>query len=259
MMSTSEPLVHASAISRIGHAEAMRLTETENARILALLERLRDDDWTRPTDCARWTVRDVVVHVIASAQGQGSLRELVRQVRAGRPLTAQIGGVHWVDGLNEAQLRARTDWQPAQLPDRWAQASAAALRARRRMPAPVRALPILPIGKGPGVDLGWKPLAYLFDIGFTRDAWMHRVDICCAVGTPMELTAEHDGRIVADILAEWSQLHGHAFTLQLEGPAGGRFTAGGGAPTVSVDAIEFVRTLSGRAEHDGVLRNKLPL
>ena len=152
-----------------------------------------------------------------------------------------------------------TEWQPTQFPNLWEHASAAALRSRRRMPALIRALPLLPIGTGLGVDLGWQPLAYLFDIGFTRDAWMHRVDICRATGAPIELTAEHDGRIVTDILAEWSQLHGEPYTLHLQGPAGGRFTARGGAPTVTLDAVEFVRTLSGRAEHDGVLHHKLPL
>jgi hypothetical protein len=204
-------------------------------------------------------VRDVVVHLVASAQAQANPIEFLRQLRAGRPLTAQIGGHHWVDGLNEAQLRARTDWTVRTLPERWERHAAAALKARRRMPAPIRALPVLPIGTGLGVHIGWQPLRYLFDMGFTRDVWMHRIDIARAAGVAPELTPEHDGRIVADILAEWSRRHGQPYTLSLTGPAGGDFCAGTEGDTQTVDAVEFARVLSGRAEGAGILRHKLPL
>ncbi len=246
-------------IPAIGHAEAMRLTAAENARLLAQLRGLTDQQWTAPTDCTGWTVRDVAVHLIASAQAQANPVEFARQAVTGRRLTAEIGGSHWVDGLNEAQLRARTDWTPAVLPDRWERHSAAALKARRRMPAPVRALPLLPIGTGLGVQIGWQPLSYLFDMGFTRDVWTHRIDIARAAGVPPELTPEHDDRIVADIVAEWSRRHGQPYTLTLTGPAGGDFRAGVGGEPQRVDAVEFVRILSGRAEGPGILHHKLPL
>jgi uncharacterized protein (TIGR03083 family) len=249
----------ADQIPAVNHAEAMRLTATENARLLAQLRGLADEQWQAATDCARWTVRDIVVHLIASAQGQANPIEFVRQVVAGRRLTAQIGGQHWVDGLNEAQLRARTDWTPSVLPDLWERHSAAALKARRRMPAPVRALPVLPIGTGLGVHIGWQPIGYLFDMGFTRDVWMHRLDIARAAGIAPELTAEHDGRIVADIVAEWSRRHGRPYTLTLTGPAGGEFRGGVGGEPQTADAADFARILSGRADGPGILRHKLPL
>lgn len=264
-------LRRADRIPPIGHAEAMRLTEAENARLLAQLRGLTAGQWQAPTDCPGWTVRDVVVHLIASAQAQASLLEFGRQVVAGRRLTAETGGRHWVDGLNEAQLRGRAAWTEATLPDRWERHSARALTARRRLPAPVRALPVLPLGTGLGVHVGWQPLRYLFDMGFTRDAWVHRIDIARAAGVAPELTPGHDGRIVADILAEWSRRHGQPYTLTLRGPAGGDFTAGGdfasgggcmagdGGDAQAVDAVEFVRIVSGRAEGAGVLRHKLPL
>jgi hypothetical protein len=118
---------------------------------------------------------------------------------------------------------------------------------------------VLPIGSALGVDIGWQPIAYLFDMGFTRDVWMHRIDIARAAGVQPELTAHHDGRIVADIVAEWSRRHGQAYALTLTGPAGGEFRAGAGGEPQTVDAVEFVRILSGRAEGTGVLRHKLPL
>lgn len=256
MMSTAQ---RSDRIPRVGHAEAMRLTAVENARLLAQLRGLTDQQWTAPTDCTGWTVRDVTVHLIASAQAQANPVEFARQVINGRGLTAEIGGSHWVDGLNEAQLRERTDWAPAGLADRWERHSAAALKSRRRMPAPVRALPLLPIGTALDVHIGWQPLSYLFDMGFTRDVWMHRLDIARAAGVPPEMTPEHDGRIVADIVAEWSRRHGQPYTLTLTGPAGGEFHAGLGGVPQAVDVVELVRILSGRAEGPGVLRHKLPL
>jgi hypothetical protein len=145
------------------------------------------------------------------------------------------------------------------LPDLWLHHSAAALKARRRMPAPIRALPVLPIGTGLGTRIGWQPLRYLFDVGFTRDVWMHRMDIARAAGIAADLTPEHDGRIVADIVAEWSRRHGQPYTLTLTGPAGGSFTAGAGGDPQTLDAVEFARILSGRADGSGILRHKLPL
>ena len=249
----------AEQIRAVDHAEAMRLTEAENARLLAQLRELTDERWRAATDCTGWTVREIVVHLIASAQAQANPIEFARQVLTGRRLTAQIGGQHWVNGLNEAQLRARTDWTPPALADLWERHAAAALKARRRMPAPIRALPVLPIGTGLGVHIGWQPLRYLFDMGFTRDVWMHRIDIARAAGITPELTPEHDGRIVADVLAEWSRRHGEPFTLTLTGPAGGSFRAGEAGDTQTVDAVEFARILSGRAQGPGILRHKLPL
>jgi uncharacterized protein (TIGR03083 family) len=246
-------------VPRVKHEEAMQIAATENARVREVLEALAPAEWDVATDCVGWTVRDIVVHLIASAEAQSSPIEFARQVWAGRPLTREIGGNHWVDGVNEAQLRARRAWTPDALPRRWTIAAAAALSGRRRMPALLRALPVLPLGSPLGTHLGWKPLGYLFDIGFTRDVWMHRVDMARAVGQKLVLTAEHDGRIVADIVAEWAGLHGDPFTIDLRGPAGGCYAARGGGTPIKLDAVEFVRILSGRGQGAGVLEHKLPL
>jgi hypothetical protein len=55
------------------------------------------------------------------------------------------------------------------------------LRARPRVPErrkylrAIRALPVLPLGAALGLRIGWQPLGHLFDMGFTRDVWMHRI------------------------------------------------------------------------------------
>jgi uncharacterized protein (TIGR03083 family) len=247
--------IQVSDIARIGHREAMEITAVENQRLLDLLNDLSAADWLMQTDCTRWDVRALVVHLIGSAQAQASPVEFARQVLAGRKLTAQIGGTHWVDGINESQIRARRSLQANDIPECWAATSAAALRARVRMPAPVRRLRLLPLG----APSGWKPLSYLFDIGFTRDVWMHRIDIARATRKSPQLTNDHDGRLIADIVAEWAGLHEEPFTLHLEGPAGGHYTARGGAAPLTLDAVQFCRILSGRSPGRGVLRHALPL
>jgi hypothetical protein len=161
--------------------------------------------------------------------------------------------------MNEYQLRTRADWTANTLPRRWEQAAAAGLKARRRLPAPIRALPLVPLGENMGTDLGWKPLGYLMDMVYTRDVWMHRIDIAVAIDQPLVLAADHDGRIVADLVAEWASIHDEPFTLALDGPAGGTYIARGGADPVRLDAVEWSRIISGRGDGEGILRHKLPL
>ena len=112
---STHTVVPVSSIPRIGHQEAMAITAEENDRFHRLLAHIEPDQWHWPTDCTRWDVRDITVHVIATAQAAASLLEFARQMWAGRPLTAEIGGVHWVDGLNEGQLRVPTS-PPASFP-----------------------------------------------------------------------------------------------------------------------------------------------
>lgn len=75
----------------------------------------------------------------------------------------------------------------------------------------------------------------------------------------MQLTAKHDSRIVADIVAEWGQLHAQPFPVNLQGPASETFSQGVGEETVALDAIEFVQILSGRRPGAGILSHPLPL
>jgi hypothetical protein len=75
----------------------------------------------------------------------------------------------------------------------------------------------------------------------------------------MELTPGHDGRLVADIVAEWAAIHREPFDLVLDGPAGGTFRLGHDGEHVDIDAIEYIRTLTGRRPGRGVLSHPLPL
>jgi hypothetical protein len=103
----------------------------------------------------------------------------------------------------------------------------------------------------------WK-IAFLMDIVFTRDTWMHRGDIARATGRELVLTADHDGRIVADAVADWARRHGRPFRLLLDGPAGGAFVQGNDGVELQLDAVEFCRVLSGRGDGDGLLAQEVP-
>ena len=106
----------------------------------------------------------------------------------------------------------------------------------------------------------WK-LGYLIDTIYLRDLWMHRVDAAHALGQPVELSTDHDGRIVADVVAEWSRRHGQEFVLELTGPIGAKYVSDPdtpGAEHVSIDAVEFCRTLAGRAPASGLLATVVP-
>lgn len=242
-------MVDAAAMPAIGHDEAMRIAAVEYDRMLDAMRALDDADWRAPTANTEWDVRSMLLHMLGSADAAASMREMASQLYRGKRLFAEIGGEHWVDGMNEIQIRDRATLSNAAIVERYAAVTPKAVRARTRVPRPVAALRVIPIGP----PFGTMPVGWLLDGCLTRDVWMHRSDLASATGRPMALTAEHDGRIVADIVREWAAVHGHAFRLELEGPAGGEFTAGQDGEALRVDAVEFVRVLSGRGDASGLL------
>jgi hypothetical protein len=106
---------------------------------------------------------------------------------------------------------------------------------------------------------GRMTLGYLVDTVYTRDVWMHRLDICRVTGREMVLDTDHDGRLVAAIVGDWAERHGQPFDLVLRGPAGGAFSQGEGAVRLDLDAVEFCRIVSGRerGHAEGLLRTEV--
>ena len=60
---STEMVIKASEIPRIKHDEAMAITAAENRRLWELLIDIKPDEWSLPTDCTRWDVRAIVVHL----------------------------------------------------------------------------------------------------------------------------------------------------------------------------------------------------
>jgi len=229
------------------HKDWMSAAELEYRRLLEMFAGLTADDWHRPTDCDEWDVREVLAHLVGGALSTSSLRELRRLQKLGREFRPGV------DGMNDVEVLERAELPPDRLLTDLAAAAERGVRARRRIPAAIRALRV-PFGP----PLGVRSVGYLMDRVYTRDAWMHRVDITRATSRPMVLTPEHDGRLVADVVREWARDHGKPFELTLTGPAGGHFSKGTGGQRLTLDAVQFCRILSGRAMGDGLLDRQLP-
>jgi len=99
-----------------------------------------------------------------------------------------------------------------------------------------------------GPPFGFSNLGYLCNVIFTRDVFMHRIDVARATATELELGPSEE-RIVADIAREWARGGSGAVRLELTGPAGGTYVVGSTAHAkVTADAVEFCRFLAGRAD-----------
>ncbi len=160
--------------------------------------------------------------------------------------------------LTAVQVDERSDLTPTQIIDRLEAIAPKTVRGRRRTPSFVRNHAKLAVD-GPVYE-NWT-LGYLIDSIYLRDLWMHRIDVAHALSSPPELSSGHDGRIVADVVAEWARRHGKPFALVLEGAAGGRYRRGSDhsdGQEVSLDAVEFCRTLAGREPATGLLATVVP-
>lgn len=243
-----------SGVTPIDRKQAEVLATAEFDKFACLAASLTPEEWATDTDCTGWDVRTMLLHVLGSADAQASPLVFAHQLRHGLRLNKEIESHHWVDGLNELQIRERSGLSNTEVVTQLQAVGPKAVKGRFGTPLPLRYTP-LPFGE----PIGWKPVNYLLEVGFTRDVWAHRIDVHAVIGRPMELDPDHDGRLVADIVGEWAQLHGEPFELTLTGTAGGTFSQGAGGEHVEIDALDFIRTLSGRLTGTGVLRHVLPL
>ncbi len=239
-------------IAPLEHDEAMALATAEFDRLLAVVDELRDEDWSRPTDCAGWDVRAMLGHILGMLELQADPTERARQLSIAGATAAQTGALR-LDAMTALQVADHAALSTDQLRDALHDAAPRGLAARRATTQAMRDTPYDP--QLPG-ESAWT-VGYLFDIVHTRDPWIHRIDIARAIGHQPQLTADHDGRIVADVVVDWARHHGQPFTLTLTGPAGGTYIAGQDGDDLHLDAVEFCRTLSGRVPGSGLLATRV--
>lgn len=251
MPSTVQDAAH---IPALAHTEAARMAASELDRFLALLGQLSEEDWAKPTACARWDVRQVVAHMAGSAASIISLAEFRRQGsgRVQRPY--RRAGFSKLDALNQIQVDDRADASPDELIAEMQQFGPRSVARRERLPAALRAVR-LPLGLSFPLGRVWVPIGYMMDTILLRDAWMHRLDICRATGREMVTTPEHDGRFTALVVRELAStiaagLDGASLTYELSGPAGGAWRIGcelaTPAASIRMDALDFHLLASGR-------------
>jgi uncharacterized protein (TIGR03083 family) len=249
--------IDATTVPGYTHSEAMLLQARELTRTIAVLRSLDDSAWNAATDCPAWDVRALYQHVLGACESGASMREAVHQMRLAMRHRKENGGPLEA-ALSHVQVRERQDLTPTQIVERLTTVAPKTIRGRNRVPAILRHRASLSVD-GPVVET-WK-LGYLIDTIYLRDLWMHRIDLANAIDEPPELSAGHDGRIVAEVVAEWARRHGQPFRLELTGPAGGSYAHHSdavGADHLELDAVEFCRALSGRAQATGLLATVVP-
>jgi uncharacterized protein (TIGR03083 family) len=252
---TAVPATAVASIPPITTAEAARLAATEYERMVEQLRSLDEHDWSQPTECPGWDVRAMAGHSLGMLTDFTSYRTLMRRMRAAGK-GAKASGEEMVDVMTALQVADHAHHSTDGLVALAAMNGPRAARWRTSRNRLFRRMPMKQDVDG-RVET-WR-MRYLLDTILTRDPWMHRIDIARATGRALVLTPEHDGRIVADVVAEWARRHGQPFTLTLTGPAGGEFVAGDGTgERITIDAVDFCRTLSGRASGDGLLGHPVP-
>jgi len=255
----SNLISNAADIPKLTHSEAGVLAREELSRFIQLVETLGGDDWNQPTYCTLWSVRDILAHQAGAYAGFTSWAEFRRQYVDNPYQKTEKAPI---DGINRRQIEDRAGKTPVDLLAELREVGPKAIKTRQKLPALLRALPIMPMGP----PIGFAPIGYLTDDIYPRDTWSHRLDISHAIGREMLLTPEHDGRLTALIVKDLertlrSKLGGKAVMYELTGPAGGAWQIGRGthSVTLTMDVIDFHLLASGRMTAEAILKDKVTI
>jgi uncharacterized protein (TIGR03083 family) len=257
-MTAIDPASKITPITRRTDAREVALAAYQ--QLFDLLEDLPSSEWTAPTECEGWTVRDMTGHLLGAARANASMRENLRQQLWGVRHRRRYGG-NPLDAVNALQIADHASLDPKRLLAALRDASSKAVMGRMRTPLPLRAITV-PLATG-GSSASGMPrgvnVGHLVDIVYTRDVWMHTIDIARAVERPLDVAGPLNRRIVADVVAEWRRRHGRPFDVVLVGPAGGHYRSAGfpGDASVEYEAIEFCRVLSGRSAGEGLMATRV--
>lgn len=240
-------------IQRIGD-DAADVAEAAYDSLLTLLRPLPTAAWQAPTDCTGWTVADVVGHMIGAAESNASMREMIRQTVYGFRHKAAFGG-NSLDALNDLQVRDHADLTPPQRIAELERMAPKAIAGRMRTPRLLRGMK-LPMDFGGSME-GWDgltlTLGQLNGVVYTRDVWLHRIDIARPLGLEVPRNPQLDRRVVEDAVADWAGNHGKPFRLVLHGAVTGTYAQGAGGPEYEMDAYEWARAVTRRVTCEGLL------
>ncbi len=201
--------------------------------------------------CAPWTVADMVRHLVGAAKGNASMREMARQQIYGARHKSEFAG-NALDATNDLQVADHRYLGPDELLGALESVYPKSVSSRAKKPKIFNRVSV-PIDDAGSTASGMPSrlnMGELFRVIYTRDVWLHRVDIARATGRQLTLDPTVDRRIVEDVVKEWADRHGKPFALHLTGPAGGRYQRTGSGPVIELDAVEFCWILSGRGTAD---------
>ena len=236
--------VLAQEITRADRQRSRLHREAEMQAWHTLLESLDSNEWKSPTVCTEWDVADIVGHLCG--QADETIKPWAFPLRDRRAKRVYPDVV-----LLDAHMRVQADdyrgTPPAELRERFDKVWARGTRAIARTPGFVRGFTVKIEGI-PGFEK--LSLGYAHDILLARDLWMHRDDVCQALGREFD-AGPYAEEVVAQVMLDlvdgpfWK---GTPVVLTLTGQGGGTYRLGDGEPiaTVSTDAVGYMRTLSGR-------------
>jgi uncharacterized protein (TIGR03083 family) len=244
---TVRPVEEIRPIARSTDAREVALAAYD--RLITLLEALEPEDWAAPTECPGWDVAAMVGHLVGAAKSGASVREAMRQQGWAKKHAGEFED-NALDAANELQIRDHAELSPSERIAMLREVAPRAVRGRMRFPRPLRRASVsLDAGGSAAAGMPSRlSFGHLMDVIYTRDVWLHTIDIARATGRAYVPDAAVDARIVEDVVAEWARRHGEPFVLVLSGPAGARFRAHEGGGHLHLDAVECCRILSGRTD-----------
>jgi uncharacterized protein (TIGR03083 family) len=259
LVGTQQP-IRGLAVPKLSREEVIPMAREELRHFMALIENLVPGDLTQPTDCTMWNVKDVVAHQASHMLMLTSFREFFNQFNPLNNLEYIRLGMNILDAANQRQVDKRSSWTMAQLIAEIRDNTEVSLIGRTKFPFLIRLMPIVTPGYEQKVSFG-----ELIDNIFTRDMWMHRLDICQATGREMVQAADHDIRITALVMRDLDahlsrKLGGRSVIYRLTGQAGGEWTVGGsgsGNTMIVLDTFDFHRLASGRMTYQQALEQNL--
>jgi len=198
-------------------ADRARVLRDERGAVLDLCRSLTPAEWASPSDCAGWSVQDVVAHMGAAYHGMFT-PWLLRTMRTSS-----------IERSNDGDVEHRRGWEPARVLreyESWGGRVLTLVPLTQR--PPLRGLP-LPLG-----DIGKYPMGLLAS-ALTFDHHVHlRHDIAVPLGRTLPPpSGEHMAVVTEWLMAGMPQMCGDALSwvdrplaLVLTGAGGGAWTVG---------------------------------
>ncbi|MBZ0291059.1 MAG: maleylpyruvate isomerase family mycothiol-dependent enzyme [Anaerolineae bacterium] len=248
--SPTETLVkQAEAIVPVQKQEAAQIATVELQQVLNLLEQLSGDDWMQPTDCTEWCVQDMTAHLAGGCAGWASLKHFLSQTILNPHLRKMDVPIN---AINRRELEDRADKTPQQLIDELREVGPKAIRTRCNLPEFLRKIRI------DAKPMAMKiTVAYLVDVIYPRDQWMHRMDICRATGKTWASNPDHDQRLLDLVMLDMAKTTSarHAVRINVTGALNATYRFGSGDPHAEIDIDLFAlnRRASARITPDETL------
>ncbi|MEU8224484.1 maleylpyruvate isomerase family mycothiol-dependent enzyme [Kribbella sp. NPDC048915] len=234
---------------QIGRADRAACRRHRDAEIQAwhdLLASIEGDEWHRQTVCDAWDIADIAGHLIGQAEDVVKPTSMPRRWLKNK---RAYPGVQRFDAHMMVQADEHRGTPPAELRAQFDRIWAKATEKISRNPQVFRRIS-MQVDPAPRMSIG-----YIEDILLARDLWMHRDDVCQALERPFD-PGPYADELIAQVMYDleaagpfWDDRP--AVVLELTGQGGGTYRVGRGEPVgrAAVDAVAYMRTLSGRDDN----------